>query len=105
MGEISVMRQRKTSSRADGRGGWTAGKRRHDDAGGWSDVLAKLRRLRTLFARRPEVSKAALARDVGVDRTTIYRWLAGVDRPPPAMQARVKRWLEKQRHPVAAAAG
>jgi DNA-binding XRE family transcriptional regulator len=87
------------SSRADGRGHWTAGKRRHEDAGGWAEVLEQIGRLAELFPgrRRHGASQAALARDLGVARKTIWRWLAEIDRPDPAMQRAVREWLGQLR--------
>jgi transcriptional regulator with XRE-family HTH domain len=83
------------SARADGRGGWIPGKRRHPDGGDWAAAVKDLRRLREIFPRRRDATHTALARDLGVTRKTISRWRTGEDRPSPAMQARVKAWLRK----------
>jgi len=44
-----------------------------------------------------EVSGRALAETLGVSDRTVRRWLAGEDRPEPAMQDAVAQWLLEMR--------
>ena len=88
------------SARADGRGGWPPGKRRHQDVGDWSRLRIDLA---ALFAdawhfrlRTP----TRLARDLGVSEKTVRRWLSGEDRPAPESQEAVRQWLVEARKQV-----
>jgi len=81
------------SARADGRGGWPVGKRRHP-VGTWPDTLARLRAL-LQQPRRGVVSRNALAKAVGVSEGTVRRWVSGEDVPSVGMQGKVKRWVGK----------
>ena len=80
-----------TSARADGRGGWPTGKRRHP-VGTWPDTLTRLWIL-LQQPRRGVVSRNALAKSVGVSEGTVRRWVSGEDVPSVGMQGAVKRWV------------
>jgi len=83
-----------TSARADGRGGWPVGKRRHP-MGQWPATLERLLALLRDHARRGTISRNALAASVGVQEGTVRRWVSGEDIPSPEMQGKVKRWVAK----------
>jgi hypothetical protein len=85
------------SARADGRGGWIPGKRRHADVGDWQRLRIDLAALLDSEYKRGVRTPNALARDLGVCERTVRRWLAGVDRPAPDSQEAVRRWLAEQR--------
>jgi hypothetical protein len=89
-----VTKPKSTSARADGRGGWPTGKRRHP-VGTWPATLARLVVLLRDHARRGVVSGNALAAAVGVGEKTVRRWVSGEDLPSAEMQAAVKRWVQK----------
>ena len=81
------------SARADGRGGWTPGKRRNQDVGDWQRIRITLA---SLLNDRPEagrVSVRSIARVIGVADRTLRRWLSGEDRPAPAAQEMLRQWL------------
>lgn len=83
------------SARADGRGGWPTGKRRHEDVGDWQRIRL---RIVSLLNDRPEhgrVSVRAIARVMGVADRTLRRWLQGEDRPSPADQERLRAWCQE----------
>ena len=85
--------EKSTSARADGRGGWPTGKRRHP-VGTWPDTLARLRALMEQ-PRRGTISRNALAKAVGVSEGTVRRWVSAEDIPSPEMQAAVRKWVGK----------
>ena len=87
------MTPKSTSARADGRGGWPVGKRRHP-VGQWPATLARLRALLEQ-PRRGVISRNALAKSVGVSEGTVRRWVSGEDVPSVGMQGAVKRWVGK----------
>ena len=87
------MTPKSTSARADGRGGWPTGKRRHS-VGTWPATLARLRALLTQ-PRRGVVSRNAIAKAVGVSEGTVRRWVSGEDVPSAELQGAVKRWVGK----------
>lgn len=85
------------SSRADGRGGWTAGKRRNPDCGDWTRIRINLAALLADRWQRGVISGSALARDLGVGETTVRRWLDGTDRPSVECQEAVRQWVTEKR--------
>lgn len=80
------------SPRADGRGGWPTGKRRHP-IGQWPATLARLRALLEQ-PRRGTVSRNALAKAIGVSEGTVRRWVSGEDVPSAKMQTAVRKWVQ-----------
>ena len=89
-----MTKPKSTSARADGRGGWPTGKRRHP-VGQWPDTLARLVALLRDHAQRGTISRNALAAAVGVGEATVRRWVSREDVPSPEMQRKVKRWVAK----------
>lgn len=84
------------SPRADGRGGWPTGKRRHP-IGQWPATLAQLVVLLRDHAQRGAISRNALAKAVGVSEGTVRRWVSAEDVPSPEMQRAVRKWLQSRR--------
>jgi hypothetical protein len=66
---------------------WTPGKRRHAIEP-WLDPKILVRNLREIGQRR---KSDELARLLGVNRATIFRWRRGIDHPPPEQQAKMVR--------------
>ena len=80
------------SARADGRGGWVPGKRRHTDVGDWQRIRLRVVSLLNDHYEPGRVSVRALAAAIGVADRTVRRWLAGEDRPSPEDQERLRTW-------------
>lgn len=81
-------------NRADGRGHWPRGKRRHAlDPARHKRVMQQVRTLLDTRATRGEISRRALAGHLGVSETAIRRWLNEEDLPPPAMLRRLEAWV------------
>lgn len=60
-----------------------------------------MRRVRAVlrwYRHDRRASKTAMARALGVNRKTVYRWLVGIDRPSPAMQKAIEAWLSTIRN-------
>ena len=78
------------------KGHWPKGRRRNPDTGQWSRTLT---RLRALFAERAESSHnvAQFARDIAVNRKTVYRWINGTDRPQAETQLQIKAWVDQRK--------
>ena len=93
-------KKKSKSARADGRGGWAPGKRRHQDVGDWSQLRIDLA---AMFADAYDFrlrTPTRLARDLGVSEKTVRRWLSGEDRPAPESQEAVRQWLVEARKQV-----
>ena len=93
------MKRKTKSARADGRGGWTPGKRRNPDVGDWQRIRL---RVVSLLNDRPEygrVSVRAIAAVIGVSDRTLRRWLSGEDRPPPLAQEQLRQWVAELQKP------
>lgn len=90
------------SARADGRGGWIPGKRRHLDVGDWQRIRIDLVALLDAAYRRGIRSRRALGIRMGVSEKTVRRWLSGEDRPSPEAQEALRAWLKEQRQAIAA---
>lgn len=86
-----------TSSRADGRGGWVRGKRRHADGGDWSRIRIDLAALFNDAPPRGPITCRGLARVLGVSDRSVRRWVAGEDRPSPTTQEAIRQWITEQR--------
>lgn len=80
------------SARADGRGGWPVGKRRHTDVGDWQRIRLRIVSLIADRYQHGRISARALSIAIGVNDRTVRRWLAGEDRPSPADQERLRAW-------------
>jgi len=97
MGKLTMPKQPKhKSARADGRGGWTTGKRRHENVGDWQRIRL---RIVSLLNDRPQygvISARAISLALGVSDRTVRRWLQGEDRPSPADQERLRAWAAEQ---------
>lgn len=85
-------RTKHKSARADGRGGWTPGKRRHADCGDWQRIRLRVVSLLTTKYQYGRVTARAIAAAVGVSDRTLRRWLSGEDRPTPEDQERLRAW-------------
>lgn len=71
------------SQRADGRGHWPAGKRRHPPA---PDVVRIIRHMRLFGLPWREIAEL-----VGVDQRTIRNWVQGIDVPEPRHVKRIRQ--------------
>lgn len=85
------------SSRADGRGGWVAGKRRNPDVGDWSRIRIDLVALLNDSPPRGPITCRGLAAVLGVSDRSVRRWVSGEDRPDPATQEAIRTWITEQR--------
>ena len=92
-----MRKKKKQSARADGRGGWTPGKRRHADGGDWQRIRIRLAALLNDGYRHGVVSARAAAIACGVSDRTMRRWISGEDRPAPEMQEVVRQWVSDRR--------
>lgn len=91
------MAKSRKSSRRDGRGGWTAGKRRNPDVGDWARILIDLAALINDHYRHGVISGGSLAKVLGCDSKTVCRWLRGEDRPATETQEAVRTWIAERR--------
>lgn len=80
------------SKRADGRGHWPAGRRRHSPGTEYDRLLD---RLRERLDRRVwgKVSCRVLADWCGVSDRTVRRWLSGQHLPEARQTMRISSWL------------
>lgn len=85
------------SARADGRGGWPTGKRRHADGGDWQRLRISLAAYLNDHWQLGVVSNPVIARFCGVTEKSVRRWLSGEDRPPPETQEVIRQWLAERR--------
>jgi DNA-binding transcriptional regulator YiaG len=84
------------STRADKRGHWPAGKRRHAvDEPRRAAAMESLRTLLQTRRRRGEISARALADHLGVSDRTVRRWISGEDHPRARMLWRIERWAAR----------
>jgi hypothetical protein len=95
-------KKKSKSARADGRGGWPAGKRRHPDVGDWTRLRIQLA---AMIADRPSrgptgVNNVAIGAACGVGEKSVRRWLTGEDRPSPEAQEAIRQWLKEKRMSV-----
>jgi len=87
------MPKKKTkSARADGRGGWPVGKKRHADVGDWQRIRLRVCSLLDDRYEYGRVTVRAIAAAIGVSDRTMRRWLSGEDRPSPEDQERLRAW-------------
>jgi DNA-binding XRE family transcriptional regulator len=54
-----------------------------------------------MIRRAAHITQARMAREIGVDRITLHRWEAGLDKPRPAMRARWAALLEELQQELA----
>ena len=85
------------SHRSDGLGHWPRGKRRHADAGQWTQTRRDLVRLIDDHWAYGVISYSAAARDLGVSKRSVRRWAAAEDMPSPEHQSAVAAWVEARR--------
>lgn len=80
------------------KGHWPAGKRRNEDVGGkWSRTRLAVGNLIAEHWERGRISNQALALAMGVNKTTVARWLDGTDRPNAETQTAVAEWLKEHK--------
>jgi len=65
--------------------------------GNWMAIVGELLDICDAASDRERCSANALAADLGVPLTTVFRWLAGESRPAAELIARVAEWVRERR--------